>query len=170
MRGFPILSMKTLSGHLEQGLERWMVETGASIFTALGGVAVLLALVGVYGVKSYLVSRRTREIGIRMALGATPRDVLSWMLYDGLPSTVVGLGVGVLLALGIGRVLSSALYGIERPRPGHVRRARRCSSPPRRCSPPICRHGARRAWRRPRRCARSRQRFRERRTRGRDRR
>ena len=47
-----------------------------------------------------------------MALGATPRDVLSWMLYDGLPSTAAGLGVGVLLALGIGRVLSSALYGI----------------------------------------------------------
>ena len=78
--------MKTLDAHLEQGLERWMVRTGANVFAALGGVAVTLALVGVYGVKSYLVSRRTREIGIRMALGATPRDVLSWMLYDGLPA------------------------------------------------------------------------------------
>src|SRR6185503_8155276 len=78
----------------------------------LGGVAVTLALVGVYGVKSYLVTRRTREIGIRMALGATPRDVLSWMLYDGMPSAAAGLGLGILLALGIGRVLSSVLYGI----------------------------------------------------------
>ena len=109
----PILSMKTLDAHLEQGLERWMVRTGANVFAALGGVAVTLALVGVYGVKSYLVSRRTREIGIRMALGATPRDVLSWMLYEGMPLLAAGVGAGVLLALGIGRVLSSALYGVS---------------------------------------------------------
>ena len=109
----PILSMKTLDTHLEQGIERWLVETGASVFAALGGVAVLLALVGVYGVKSYLVSRRTREIGIRMALGATQRDVLSWMLYEALPPLAAGIGFGVLLALGIGRVLSSALYGVS---------------------------------------------------------
>ena len=48
-----------------------------------------------------------------MALGATPRDVLSWMLYEGLPPLAAGIGVGVLLALGIGRVLSSALYGVS---------------------------------------------------------
>jgi predicted permease len=109
----PILSVKTLETHLEQGLERWLVSTGASVFAALGGVAVVLALVGVYGVKSYLVSRRTREIGIRMALGATPRNVLAWMLYDGMPSLMAGVGLGVLLALGIGRLLSSALYGVS---------------------------------------------------------
>ena len=109
----PILSMKTLSTHLDQGLERWMVRTGATVFAALGVVAVLLALVGVYGVKSYLVARRTREIGIRMALGAAPSDVLRWMLGDGLPSTAIGIAIGILLALGIGRVLSSALYGVS---------------------------------------------------------
>jgi ABC-type antimicrobial peptide transport system permease subunit len=70
-------------------------------------------LVGVYGVKSYLVSRRTREIGIRMALGATPRDVLAWMLYEGMPSLAIGVGAGVLLALGVGRLLSSALYEVS---------------------------------------------------------
>jgi predicted permease len=108
----PILSMKTLEAHLEQGIERWAVRTGATVFGAMGVVAVLLALVGVYGVKSYLVSRRTREIGIRMALGATPRDVSRWMLRDGLVSTVSGVAIGIVLAIGIGRVLSSALYGV----------------------------------------------------------
>jgi predicted permease len=108
----PVLSMKTMSDHLDQGVERWLVRTGARVFAALGAVAVVLALVGVYGVKSYLVSRRTREIGIRMALGATPRDVLTWMLRDGLPSTVAGLLIGIALALGIGRLLGSALFGV----------------------------------------------------------
>ncbi|HEX2464044.1 MAG TPA: hypothetical protein VHR17_05405, partial [Thermoanaerobaculia bacterium] len=48
-----------------------------------------------------------------MALGATPRNVLAWMLYDGMPSLMAGVGLGVLLALGIGRLLSSALYGVS---------------------------------------------------------
>jgi ABC-type antimicrobial peptide transport system permease subunit len=108
----PVVSMKTMRAHLDQGIERWLVRTGAGVFAAMGGVAVLLALVGVYGVKAYLVARRTREIGIRMALGAEPRDVLWWMLRDGLASTLAGLGVGIVLALGLGRLLASVLYGI----------------------------------------------------------
>ena len=108
----PVLSVKTMRSHLDQSFDRWLTRTGASVFAALGGVAVLLALVGVYGVKSYLVSRRTREIGIRMALGATPRDVLSWMLRDGLASTTAGLAAGLLLAAGVGRLLAGVLYRV----------------------------------------------------------
>ena len=89
-----------------------------------------------------LVSRRTREIGIRMALGATPRDVLVWMLYDGMPSLIAGVGVGVLLALGIGRLLSSALYGVSGlDLVTFV--AAPARSPRRRCSRPICRRAGR---------------------------
>jgi ABC-type antimicrobial peptide transport system permease subunit len=90
-----------------------MVRTGASVFTGLGAVALLLAMVGIYGVKSYVVSRRRREIGIRMALGATPRDVLGWMLHDGIVTTVAGLAIGLVLSLGEGRLLRSALFGVE---------------------------------------------------------
>ena len=74
---------------------------------------MLLAVVGVYGVKSYAVARRTREIGIRMALGAHPRDVFSLIMRQGALQTGFALGLGLLLALAAGRLLTQILYEVS---------------------------------------------------------
>jgi putative ABC transport system permease protein len=86
---------------------------GAVLFGVFGGIALLLAVVGVYGVKSYAVARRTREIGIRMALGAHPRDVFSLIMKQGALQTGFALGVGLLLALAAGRLLTQILYQVS---------------------------------------------------------
>jgi predicted permease len=109
----PILSATTLLAHREDGISLWLVRTGARLFTLFGAVALLLAVVGVYGVKAYLVARRTREIGIRMALGANSRDVLRLVLGEGLAVTGTGLAIGLLLAIGSGQVASSLLYRVS---------------------------------------------------------
>jgi ABC-type antimicrobial peptide transport system permease subunit len=89
------------------------VNTGARLFTVFGGVALLLAVIGVYGVKSYVVSRRTREIGIRMALGATAGDVLWLVLREGMTLTSVGISLGLLLAWGVAKGVSGMLYQVS---------------------------------------------------------
>jgi predicted permease len=80
---------------------------------AFAGLALVLASVGLYGVTAYLVSRRTREIGIRVALGARGREVVGMVLGQGLAPVLAGLGVGLLAAAAGGRILGSLLYGVE---------------------------------------------------------
>jgi predicted permease len=111
--GLPVVALKTLTQHRDGSIMLWAVNTGARLFTIFGGVALLLALVGVYGVKSYLVSRRTREIGIRLALGANPSDVLWLVLREGLALTIVGLSFGLVLSWAIARLLSGMLYEVS---------------------------------------------------------
>ncbi|MDE3154181.1 MAG: ABC transporter permease [Acidobacteriota bacterium] len=108
----PILSLQTLTQHRDADIDLWLVQTGARMFSLFGGLALLLAAVGVYGVKAYVVSRRTREIGIRMALGAESRDVLWMMLKEGLVLTGAGLGIGLLLAAGVAKLVSGLLYQV----------------------------------------------------------
>ena len=79
----PIISLKTFRQHLESNLELWIVRAGAALFSIFGGLALGLAVVGLYGVKAYSVARRTREIGIRMALGAQPGMVLRMIMREG---------------------------------------------------------------------------------------
>jgi predicted permease len=109
----PVLAFKTLRGHIEENIELWLVRTGARMFTSFGALALFLAVVGVYGVKAYTVSRRTREIGIRIALGATMRDALWLVMRDGLRLTGAGVALGLVLSLGTGRLLSSVLYEVS---------------------------------------------------------
>ena len=109
----PLVSIQTMRRFHEEGLMVWFISTAARLFGAFGALALVLAVVGVYGVNAYIVARRTREIGIRFALGATARDVVSKVLKQALVLTAVGVGLGLVLALGLGFVLRSVVYGSQ---------------------------------------------------------
>ena len=108
----PVLSLKSFAQHMEGDLQLWIVRAGAAMFTIFGVVALALAAVGVYGVKAYSVARRTREIGIRMALGARRETVLWMILREGSIMLASGIAIGLLLAIGMGRLLSGILYQV----------------------------------------------------------
>jgi putative ABC transport system permease protein len=76
-------------------------------------LALILAIVGLYGLISYSVSQRTREVGIRVALGAQPRDVIRLIVGEGARLTLIGIGAGVLAALGLTRLMESLLFGVS---------------------------------------------------------
>jgi predicted permease len=86
---------------------------GAMVLGAFGGLALLLAVVGLYGVVAYSVGRRTREIGIRMALGATRRSTLRMILLQGGRLALTGAALGAVASLGVARLLESLLYGVS---------------------------------------------------------
>jgi predicted permease len=109
----PILALKTLRTHMEGSFDLWIVLTAARMFSIFGAVALLLAMVGLYGLRAYTVVRRTREIGIRLALGAKPSDARSMILREGLLVTSVGVAGGLALSLLAGKVLSSVLYKVS---------------------------------------------------------
>jgi predicted permease len=87
-------------------------KLGAALLGAFGSLALLLATVGIYGVASFAVARRTREIGIRAALGAQRADVLRLVISESMRRVVIGLVLGLAGALGLARVLASQLYGV----------------------------------------------------------
>src|SRR5438093_10497183 len=109
----PISSAKTMTQHRDRSLSEWAVRAAATMFSIFGALALLLATIGVYGLKAYDVSRRTREIGIRMALGATNGDVERLVLREGMRTTIVGLTIGLLLAAGLGKLVSCLLYRVS---------------------------------------------------------
>jgi predicted permease len=109
----PVLTLRSLRAHLEASFDIWLVRTAARMFAIFGAVALLLAAVGLYGVRAYAVVRRTREIGIRMAIGASSGDTLRMVLREGLYLTGIGAGVGLALSLVLGRVMAGMLYRVS---------------------------------------------------------
>ena len=117
----PILELTTLQRFHDNSLELWAIRTSGRMLVLFGGLALGLAVAGVYGVKSYLVSRRSREIGIRMALGARQGDVMGMVMRESVGLTVAGLAVGLPLALADGPGARLILLRRERLRSPGVR-------------------------------------------------
>jgi predicted permease len=109
----PVIELRTFAQHLDSNPQLWIVRAGAALFSVFGGLALGLAVVGIYGVKAYAVARRTREIGIRMALGAERKTVLWMILREGFVMIAAGLALGLLLAFGAGKIVGSILYGVS---------------------------------------------------------
>jgi len=107
----PFADVSPLAGYLEPHLRPWRL--GAAMFGLFGVVALSLSMVGLYAAFAYSVSRRTKEIGIRVALGARRETILSLVLGEGLRVASVGLLIGVALALAVGRALGSLLVEIS---------------------------------------------------------
>ena len=108
----PILLLKSFVQYLDSNLDLWLVRAGAAMFSIFGGLALGLAVVGLYGVKAYSVARRTREIGIRMALGAQPGMVLRMIMREGSIMLLSGVALGLLLAMATAKILSGILYQV----------------------------------------------------------
>jgi predicted permease len=109
----PLVEATTMQAFHDKSLSLWLVRAGGRVFLAFGGLALLLAVVGLYGVKSYVVSQRTREIGIRMALGARPGDVMTMVMKEGAVLSAVGVAIGLPLAALLGFALSRLLYDVK---------------------------------------------------------
>jgi ABC-type antimicrobial peptide transport system permease subunit len=107
----PFADVSPLAGYLEPHLRPWRL--GAAMFGLFGVVALSLSMVGLYAAFAYSVSRRTKEIGIRIALGARRETILSLVLGEGLRVASVGLLIGVALALAVGRALGSLLVEVS---------------------------------------------------------
>jgi predicted permease len=107
----PAYDVRTLASRI--ALNRLNVGSISVVLTIFAGIALVMAFVGLYAVVAHMVSQRTQEIGIRMAMGAAPRDILKLVFAQGLRPAALGLGVGLAAALGVTRVLRMALVGVS---------------------------------------------------------
>jgi len=106
-----LTNVQTIGELLSQGL--WAPRMGAALLAVFGGLALILAVIGVYGVLSYSVNQQTREIGIRMAMGAQPGRVLQLVVGQGMRLAGAGLILGLIVAFAAMRVLGSLLFGVS---------------------------------------------------------
>jgi len=111
----PLGDVQTLDQYLSVGLYPFRML--AVVMGACGTMALLLATLGIYGLVSYSVAQRTREVGIRMALGALQKDILGLMIKEGMVLVIAGLGIGLLLAIALTRLLTSSLVDLDLPFP-----------------------------------------------------
>lgn len=106
----PIGTLQPMDAVVAEAMLPWSLTS--ALMGAFGGVALLLAALGIYGVTAYSVARRTREIGIRIACGARGKDVLRLVVGEGLRLTAIGVALGLALAFAVGRLLASLLFGV----------------------------------------------------------
>jgi predicted lysophospholipase L1 biosynthesis ABC-type transport system permease subunit len=109
----PILTLATLRDLFDRNPNLWIVRFGGLLFLWLGLAALALALVGIYGVTAFLISRRTREFGVRMALGASRQRLTRQILCEHSATAALGLVIGIIFAGLAGQILSSLLYEVD---------------------------------------------------------
>ena len=109
----PVTFVKSFRAQHEGSAQVWVLRTAAKMFLTLALAGAFVAVIGLYGVRSYLVSRRTREFGVRMAIGASPVDVLRLVVRESLATTTVGLTIGLGLGTLLGWGLRAAIYQIS---------------------------------------------------------
>jgi putative ABC transport system permease protein len=107
----PIRRIRTMEAILDTSIANRRQQT--LLLAAFAALALLLAVIGIYGVLAYNVSQRTREIGLRMALGASRASILAWVLGSGLRLVAIGLAIGLVAAIAVSRLLRTMLVGIE---------------------------------------------------------
>jgi ABC-type antimicrobial peptide transport system permease subunit len=106
----PLIDLKTQTEETNEALV--FPSLFARLTAVFGLLALTLAMIGLYGTMAYSVTRNTHEIGIRMALGANPSDVLSMVIRQGITLTLIGVAIGIVAALGITRLISSVIFGV----------------------------------------------------------
>jgi putative ABC transport system permease protein len=109
----PVMRVASFRSQHERSAQVWILRAAARMFLSLGLAAAFVAVVGLYGVRSYLVARRTREFGVRMAVGASPADVMRLVLKESVTTTSVGVAVGVGLGALLGWGLSAVIYQVS---------------------------------------------------------
>ena len=107
----PVANVQTLKEIVKKSLSQRRFIL--ALIGGFAGAALLLAAIGLYGVMGYAVSQRTREIGVRMALGARQRDVISMVIGQGMRIVLIGLAVGMIGAVGLSRLLQGFLFEIK---------------------------------------------------------
>ena len=111
IRTYPLSSIRTQVEQIDQTL--FQERLFAKLSSFFGLLALVLACIGIYGIMSCAVARRTNEIGIRMALGARQEDILRKVLREALVLVLVGIAIGIPIALGALRLISSMLFGLK---------------------------------------------------------
>jgi ABC-type antimicrobial peptide transport system permease subunit len=114
--GLPVGQVRSMDQVTVESIAR--NDFNATLFGIFAGVALALAAIGIYGLVAYSVEQRTREIGIRMALGAQKADVLKMVVGNGMKLVLMGLCAGIAGALALTRLLSSLLFGVRATDPG----------------------------------------------------
>lgn len=109
----PLESLKPYTVILKEDMGLWLLRFAAVLSGVVGSITLLLAVIGVYGVRAFFVARRRREIGIRMALGASPRRIYALLIKQGAVQISIGLGAGMILSLAAGRLLASMLLHVS---------------------------------------------------------
>ena len=110
-RNLPLTGVFTLTEIFDQAL--WAPRMAASLLLVFAALSLVLSVIGIYGVMAYAVSQRTRELGIRMALGASRTDVLRLVVAQGLRLTLMGVALGLVASFAVTRLVTSLLYSVS---------------------------------------------------------